>query len=327
VGYRIRRRDLIPLAALGLAMRMPVVRAQQQRRIGYLRLAPEDAAQLADFRSGLAEEGYAEGRNLVIEYRYANDDYARLPELAADLVRRNVEVIATLGAPDAVRAAMRATSTIPIVGNSVAPAMAPFSIVKHHNRPEGNVTGVYITTGDLTPKRLQILAELVPGRAIGVLMNPIIANYRRNREAIEKAGRALKVHLVIVTVSKDADLDPAFANFAGQHVGAILADAEPFLGNSWRRLIRLAERHKIPMMQEWREAVAAGGLISYAPSWRWIFQQAGRYTGQILKGAKVADLPVIAPTKIELVINLKTAKALGLAVPQLLLARADEVIE
>jgi len=158
-------------------------------------------------------------------------------------------------------------------------------------------------------------------------MNPTIANYSCNREAIEKTGRALKAHLVIVTVSTDADLDPAFANFASRHVGAILPDAEPFLGNSWRRLIRLAESHKIPMMQEWREAVVAGGLLSYAPSWRWIFQQVGRYTGQILNGATVADLPVIAPTKIELVINLQTAKALGLTVPQSLLARADEIIE
>ena len=133
--------------------------------------------------------------------------------------------------------------------------------------------------------------------------------------------------LVIVTVSTDADLDPAFANFASQHVGAILPDAEPFLGNSWRRLVVLAERHKVPMMQEWREAVAGGGLISYAPSFRWIMQQVGRYTGQILNSAKVADLPVIAPTKIELTLNLKTAKALGLTVPPLLLARADEVIE
>ena len=274
-----------------------------------------------------AETGYAEGRNLLIEYRYAEGNFARLPELAADLVHHKVEVIATSGAPDAVRAVMRATSTIPIVGTSVAPTLDPFSIVKHHNRPEGNVTGVYITTGDLTPKRLQLLTELVPGSAIGVLLNPTIANYRRNRGAIEKAGRALKVKLVIVTVSTDADLDPAFANFASQHVGAILPDAEPFLGNSWRRLVVLAERHKVPMMQEWREAVAGGGLISYAPSFRWIMQQVGRYTGQILNGAKVADLPVIAPTKIELTLNLKTAKALGLAVPQSLLARADEVIE
>jgi ABC-type uncharacterized transport system substrate-binding protein len=200
-------------------------------------------------------------------------------------------------------------------------------IVKHHNRPEGNVTGIDLTGGDLTPKRLQILAEMVPGAVIGVLMNPTASFYSNDREEIEKTGRALKVKLAIANVSTDAGLDPAFASLAGQGVGAVFPEGEPFLGNSWRRLIELSERHKIPMMQEWREAVVAGGLISYAPSFRWIMQQLGRYTGQILSGAKVADLPVIAPTKIELVINLKTARALGLTVPQPLLARADEVIE
>ncbi len=322
----MRRRDLLLLAGGALAL-PAVARGKQPRRIGFLRLAPVDATQLADFRAGIAESGYVEGRNLVIEYRYAEGDYARLPELAADLVRRDVEVIAASGGPDAIRAAMAATSTIPIVGTSVAPTGAPFSIVKHHNRPEGNVTGVAVTTGDLTPKRLQILAEMVPGAAIGVLMNPTIANFRRNRDEIEKTGRTLQVKLAIATVSTDAGLDPAFSSLAGQHVGAILADAEPFLGNSWRRLVMLAASHKIPMMQEWREAVAAGGLISYAPSFRWIMRQTGRYAGQILNGAKPADLPVIAPTKIELVINLKTAKALGLTIPQSLFARADEVIE
>jgi putative ABC transport system substrate-binding protein len=321
-----RRKFLIAITAGALARPIPA-RAQQPRRIGFLRLALPDATQLADFRAGLGEAGYVEGHNLVIEYRYADGDYARLPELAADLVRQNVEVIMTSGSTDAVKAAMRATSTIPIVGTSVAPAVSPFSIVKHFNRPEGNVTGVSITTGDLTPKRLQMLAELVPGAAIGVLMNPTAINHKLSRETIEEVGRALRVTLVFATVSADADLDPAFASLAGQHVGAILPEAEPFLGNSWRRLILLADRHKIPVMQEWREAVAAGGLMSYAPSLRWVAHQTGRYAGQILNGAKPADLPVVAPTKIELVINLKTARALGLIVPQSLFARADEVIE
>ncbi len=323
----MRRRDLLLLA--GGVLALPVgVRAQQPRRIGFLRLALPDATQLADFRAGLEETGYAEGRNLLIEYRYADGDYARLPELAADLVRQNVEVIMTSGGLDAVRAAMGATSTIPIVGSSVDPgkSAAP-PVVKHFNRPEGNVTGVSIIMGELTPKRLQILAELVPGASIGVLMNPTITTHKFSREVIEEAGRAVRVKLVIAMVSTDAGLDPAFASLADENVGAIFPEPEPFLGNSWRRLILLAERHKIPMMQEWREAVAAGGLISYAPSLRWVARQTGRYAGQILNGAKPADLPVVAPTKIELVINLKTAKALGLTVPQPLFARADEVIE
>jgi putative ABC transport system substrate-binding protein len=142
-------------------------------------------------------------------------------------------------------------------------------------------------------------------------MNPTLTQHKHNREAIEEVGRAFSVKLAIGTVSADADLDPAFSSFAGQHVGAILPEAEPFLGNSWRRLVLLAERYKVPMMQEWRDAVAAGGLISYAPSLRWVYRQTGSYTGQILNGAKPADLPVVAPTRIELVINLKTAKTLG----------------
>jgi putative tryptophan/tyrosine transport system substrate-binding protein len=321
----IRRRDLLLSGALAMVP-LPA-HAQQPRRIGFLRLAPPDATQLADFRAGLEETGYVEGRNLVIEYRYADGDYSRLPALAADLVGGKVEVIATSGSPDAARAAMHATSTIPIVGSSVAPALRPFSIVKHHNRPEGNVTGIFITGGDLNPKRLQILAEMVPGAVIGVLMNPTASAYPNDREEIEKAGQTLKVKLAIATVSADADFDPAFASLAGKGVGAMLPEGEPFLGNSWRRLIELSERHKIPMMQEWREAVVAGGLISYASSLRWVYREVGRYSGQILNGVKVADLPVVAPTRFELVLNLKTAKAIGLTIPQSLLARADEVIE
>ena len=320
----MNRREFIVLLG-GMGLWLPAARAQQLRRIGFLRLAPPDATQLADFRAGLEETGYAEGRNLVIEYRYADGDYNRLPELAADLVHQNVEVVVTAGATDAVRAAMRATSTIPIVGTSVdPPASAP--LVKHFNRPEGNVTGISFG-GDLTPKRMQILAEMVPGAVIGVLMNPTLTQHKHNREVIEEVGRALQVKLVIATVSADADLDPAFANFASQHVGAVLPEAEPFLGNSWRRLVLLADTYKIPMMQEWRDAVLAGGLISYAHSLRWVYRQTGSYTGQILNGAKPIDLPVVAPTRFELVINLKTADALGLTIPPHLLARADEVIE
>jgi len=323
----MRRRNFIALAAGAAALAPLGAAAQQPRRIGFLRLPPSDATQLADFRAGLEATGYVEGHNLAIEYRYAEGDYARLPELAADLVRRNVEVIAASGGPDAVRAAMDTTSTIPIVGTSVAPASTPFSIVKHHNRPEGNVTGIYITTGELVPKRLQILTELVPDAVIGVLMNPSAALYDRSRQRIEEAGQALRVKLVIETASTEAGLDAAVDSLAQRHVGALMPDADPFLGSRWQLLVRLATHYAIPMMCEWREAVASGGLISYAPSLRWVFQQAGRYVGQILNGAKPADLPVIAPTKIELAINLKTAKALGLTIPPAILARADEVIE
>jgi ABC-type uncharacterized transport system substrate-binding protein len=315
----MKRRELLLL--IGGAFAAATASAQpSQHRIGFLRLAT-DAEQDANFLHGLQEAGYVEGRNLFIEYRSADGDYGRLPELAADLVRRDIEVIIASGGPDTARAAMHATTRIPIVGTSVAP------LVKHFNRPEGNVTGVSILTGDLMPKRLQILAELKPGATIGVLMNPAYARYRADRKKIEETAEALSLKLAIATVSDDTDLDPAFATLAQKGVGAILTEAEPFLGNRWQRLVPLAARHGIPMLQEWREAVLAGGLISYAPSLEWIEHQVGSYAAQILSGAKPAELPVIAPTKIELVINMKTAKTLNLTVPQALLARADEVIE
>jgi ABC-type uncharacterized transport system substrate-binding protein len=317
----MKRRTFLSLIC-GAAVVSPVrARSQLPRRVGYLRLATRDPKQLADFLGGLEETGYTEGRNVVVEYRYADGNYNRLTELARDLVGRNVEVIMTSGGPDAARAALQATATIPIVGTSVGP------LVKHFNHPEGNVTGISIITGDLNQKRLQILAELVPGASIGLLMNPNYGRYRRDREDIEDAGRALNVKVVFATVSTDAELETAVATLAEQHVGALMPEAEPFLGNRWEELVPLAARNSIPMMQEWREAVLAGGLLSYSPSLRWIEHQVGLYTGQILNGAKPADLPVVAPTKIDLVINLKTAKALGLTVPQSILARADEVIE
>jgi putative tryptophan/tyrosine transport system substrate-binding protein len=317
----MRRRDLLFIIGGAVAVLPRAGRAEQQRRVGLLRLASADVKQLADIRRGLEGTGYVEGRNLVIEYRYADGDYPRLSALAADLVRNNVEVIMTSGGPDTAKAAMQATATIPIVGTSVAP------LVRHFNRPEGNVTGVSITTGDLMPKRLQTLAEIVPGTTIGVLMNPAQSSYDHDHKSLEDAARALGVKLDFATASADPDLDPAFASLARQHVGALLPEAEPFLGNRWQLLVPLAARYAIPTMHEWREAVVSGGLISYAPPLAWVHYQVGRYTGQILNGAKPADLPVIAPTKYELVINLKTAGALGLTIPQSLIARADEVIE
>lgn len=320
----MRRRDLFILVAGAAALPRAAAAQQPQRmrRIGYLSLGAANAfGNLPDYRRGLAETGYVEGRNLVIEYRYADGDYARLSGLAADLVHDHVEVISATGPPATAKAAMQATAMIPIVGFSVAP------LVKHFNRPEGNVTGVSIITGDLAPKRMQILAEIVPGATIGVLMNPAYPFYDRDRKRIEDAARTLGVKLAVVNVSADRDFAPAFAALARQHVGALLTEAEPYLGSKWRLLVALAAQHAIPMMQEWREAVVAGGLISYAPSLAWVSHQVGLYTGQILNGAKPADLPVIAPTRIELVVNLKTAKALGLAIPLLLLARADKVIQ
>jgi putative ABC transport system substrate-binding protein len=258
---------------------------------------------------------------LAIEYLWADGKYSRLPAFAAQLVRENVEVIMAFGGPQPAMAAMEVTKTIPIVASNAAP------LVKRFNRPEGNVTGVEIITGDLIPKRLQILSQIVPGAAIGVLMNPASSSNDGNRKIIEDAARELGVRLYFATASSDADFDPAFASLAGLQVGALVPDADPFLGSKWQLLVTLAARYAIPTMHEWRRGVVAGGLISYAPSLTWIYYQVGRYTGLILNGAKPAELPVVTPTKFELVINLKTAKALGLTIPQAILAGADEVIE
>jgi putative tryptophan/tyrosine transport system substrate-binding protein len=284
----MRRRHLLLLVGGAVAALPGSGRAAQQHRVGLLSLTSadgKDSSQLAALHSGLYETGYVEGQNLAIEYLWADGDYARLPAFAAQLVRENVEVIMAFGGPQPAMAAMEVTKTIPIVSSSAAP------LVKHVNRPEGNVTGVNIITGDLTPKRLQIVSQIVPG----VLMNPASSSYDGNRKSIEDAARELGVRLYFATTSSDADFDPAFASLAGQHVGALLPDADPFLGSKWQLLVTLAARYAIPTMHEWRRGVVAGGLISDAPPLTWIDYQVGRYTGFILNGAKPAELPVVAP--------------------------------
>jgi putative ABC transport system substrate-binding protein len=299
------------------------VNPQQQRRIGLLCGVSADAFAplLAAFRRGLDEAGYAEGRNLQIEYRWADDDAARLPALAADLVRANVEVIATSGGPQPASAAMRATAAIPIV------ASAAGGLVKHFNRPESNLTGLSFLTGTLTPKPLELLVELVPGVPIAVLANPAYSEYEPDRNQVEKAAQLLGVEVRFVTASTDTDFEPAFASLAKLRAGALLISADPFFNNRRDRLVALASRYAVPAMHEWRESVAAGGLISYGPSLSGMYRLLGTYVGKILDGAKPADLPVQQPTRFELVVNLKTAEALGLTVPPSILARADEVIE
>jgi putative ABC transport system substrate-binding protein len=319
----VKRRTLLALFG-GAAAALPWAgRAQQQRRIGVLcgTSATAFAPLLAAFRLGLEETGYAEGRNLQVEYRWADDDAARLPALAADLVRANVELIATSGGPQPASAAMRATAAIPIVASSAA------GLVKHYNRPEGNLTGVSFLTGVLTPKRLELLVELVPGAVIAVLANPAYSQYEPDRKQVEEAAQVLGVVVRFVIAGTDADLEPAFAGLAKLPAGALLISADPFFNSRRQQLVALAERYAIPAMHEWRESVAAGGLISYGPSLPGMYRLLGTYAGKILKGAKPADLPVQQPTRFELVVNLDTAKALGLTVPPSILARADEVIE
>ena len=258
----MNRRSRLALI-VGAAAALPWAgRAQQQRRIGVLcgTSAAAFAPLLAAFRRGLEETGYAEGRNLQIEYRWADDDAPRLPALAADLVRANVEIIVTSGGPQPAAAAMRATATIPIVASSAA------SLVEHYNRPEGNLTGLSFLTGTLTPKRLQQLVELVPGATIAVLANPAYSQYEPDRKEVENAARVLGAEVRFVWAGTDIDLEPAFASLAKLPAGALLISADPFFNSQRQRLVALAARYAIPTMHEWRESVAAGGLISYAPS-------------------------------------------------------------
>jgi len=325
----MRRRDLITL--LGGAAAWPVVaRAQQPAMpvIGYLgaQSADDEYKKIPPFLQGLKETGYVEGQNVAVEYRYAENQYDRLPALAADLVRRRVAVIVAGTSPAAV-AAKAATTTIPIVfvtgGDPVA-----LGLVASLNRPGANVTGIANLAGELAPKQLQLLRELIPNAALfGVLADPAFPPTPSIISDLQAAARVLDQQLVIVNARTDSDLEPAFANFSQQHVSAVLISDSAFFGTRTEQLSSLAARHALPAISPDREYALASGLISYGSSVGFRHHQAAIYAGRILKGEKAADLPVEQATKLELVINLKTAKALGLTIPETLLATADEVIQ
>jgi putative ABC transport system substrate-binding protein len=297
--------------------------------IGYLHggVSGYSSPDVAGFRRGLDETGYIEGQNVAIEYRWAEGRYDRLPALAADLVDRKVGVIAAIGGPPVAHAAKNATSTIPIVFVSGRDPVAD-GLVASLARPGGNVTGVSIFVVELNPKRFELLYELVPqAKVIALLENPTIPATERETRELQEAARAKGLQLHILKASTESEIDAAFAALVQRQAGALHVATDAFFLNRREQITALAARHAVPAISGFREFATAGGLISSGPSLTAVSRQAGIYAGKILKGAKPADLPVVQPTTFELVINLKTAKALGIAVPSTLLTRADEVIE
>jgi putative ABC transport system substrate-binding protein len=278
-------------------------------------------------RQGLNEAGYIEGRNVMIEYRSAEGQYDRLPGLAADLVERNVAVILAAGGSDPAKAAKEATATIPIVFVSAADPVKA-GLVASLNRPGRNITGVSLIGSALEAKRLELLSELVAGTAsIGVLVNPSYPDADRQLRELQEAADVIKRQIDIVRASTESEIETAFASVARLGAGALLVTQDALFNGRRELLVALAARHKLPAIYNQREYVAIGGLVSYGTHFADAYRQGGVYVGKILKGAKPADLPVMQPTRFELAINLKTAKALGLDLPDKLLALADEVIE
>jgi putative tryptophan/tyrosine transport system substrate-binding protein len=321
------RRALLILGSAAIAW--PLAARAQQKVIGYLSAtSPEPAAPFQPaFREGLSETGYVVTKNVMIEYRWAEDHFDRLPALAAELVSRKVDLIVTAGGPASAVAAKHATSTIPILFSAVGDPIAA-GLVSSLAHPGGNVTGFSILVVELNPKRFELLCELVPNvRVIALLVNPATASSGRVERDVRDAARLKGVQLLTLKASTKTEIDAAFASLAQQGAGALLVGSDPVFNSRREQLVALASRYAVPAIYEWRESAAIGGLMSYGPSQISISYQAGVYAGRILNGENPGDLPVQEPTKFELVINLKTAKTLGLTVPQSLLARADEVIE
>jgi putative tryptophan/tyrosine transport system substrate-binding protein len=318
------------ITLLGGAAMLPVAaRAQAMPVIGFLDggAANSSADRLRAFHQGLGAIGYVEGNNVLIEYRWAEGRNERLPALAADLVRRRVEVIAGMNTTASVQAAKAATSTIPIVF-AVGADPVKTGLVASLSRPEGNVTGVTAFTNLVVAKRIELLRELVPkAEAIGILVNPANPNTQSDVEGAETAVHALGLKLSVANASSESAFESAFAKFAQQRIAALLVAPDPSFTIRREKIVALAVRHTIATSYATSEFVTAGGLMSHGTDRAETYRQVGLYTGRILKGAKPADLPVMQPTKFEFVINLQTARALGIDVPPSLLAIADEVIE
>jgi putative tryptophan/tyrosine transport system substrate-binding protein len=327
----MKRRELIFLFG-SAALAWPVAARGQQKAmpvIGYLASSSPapSAANVDAFRQGLSETGYVEGQNLAIEYRWAEGNYDRLPALVADLVGRRVDLIVASGSTPAALAAKSATPTIPIVFTGVTDPVE-IGLVASLARPGGNVTGLSVFFGELTPKRLELLSELVPqAKLIALLVNPNAPDAKRLIPDMQEAARAKGVQISVLKATTESEIDAAFATLVKLHAGALVVGDDPFFGSRLKQLVALASHHAVPAIYWRREFADEGGLITYGPSLKANYRKAGVYAGKILNGTKPADLPVEQPTKFELIINLKTAKALGITVPQSILARADEVIE
>ena len=328
----LRRREFITVLGSAVAAWPLAARAQQATMpvIGVLHgtSAAQWADRMAGFHRGLGEAGFAEGRNVTIEYRWAEGQFERLPAMAADLVSRKVAVISA-GAPDvALRAAMAATKTIPVVFVTASnPVGAGF--VPSLGRPEGNVTGITLIGAELVPKRLELLRELLPGATrIAVLVNPNNPGLMRdNIQQSEAAVRRLGLEMVVIEAGTESEIESAVVAAVQQQASALSIATDAYLNSHSRQIASFALRHALPTTGESRETVAARLLMSYGPNQVDSFRQAGLYVGRILKGEKPADLPVLQPTKFELAINLTTAKAIGLKIPESFLLLADEVIE
>ncbi len=325
----MNRRELLLLLGGAVTASRPLW-AQQKAMpvIGFLGTASvgRNPPLIAAFHLGLSETGYVEGQNLAIEYRWAEGHYDRLPALAADLVARKVDLIAAFGGIPAALAAKSATSTIPIVFSVGDPV--DLGLVASLARPGGNLTGVSTMAPELSPKRLELISELVPqARVIALLVNPNNSNTERIIGDMQEAARAKGVQLPILKARTESEIDAAFATLVQLQAGGLVVGNDPFFGGRCEQLGALASHHAAPAIYGFREFVEAGGLISYGSSLAASFRQVGIYAGKILKGAKPANLPVQQPTTFELVVNLNTAKALGLTIPPSILARADEVIE
>jgi putative ABC transport system substrate-binding protein len=323
----MRRREFIMM--LGGAAAWPLAaRAQQPAVVGVLLGGtPEaDSYRVDAIRRGLQETGFVEGQNVALEYRWAENRYEQLPALAADLVRRRVAVIAGIGNA-AARVAKEATSTIPIVFE-IGTDPISFGLVTSLARPDGNLTGVTFLGGSLAPKQFEVLHETVPRPAVfGMIENPTNPNTDEVRRTVLAAADTLGRKLLVAKAVVEADIEPAIASLAQQRIGALLVRSDVLFNGRPKQLVALADRYALPAMYPLREFAVAGGLMSYGASLRDALRLVGVYVGRILKGEKPADLPVVQSAKVELVINLKTAKTLGLTFPLSLLGRADEVIE